>query len=121
MRLEFSEPPSHKRLAFSSQAPEARFGYLQTHRARRASCCAQLREMRLTFMPHQPLAPRDPNRAAAGAVRHARLRHALPTEPSARASWPAAPRGGPSPDRAAQEAEPKAALLALQQAHSRGR
>ena len=32
MRLEFSAPPSHRRLAFSIQAPETRFGYLQTHR-----------------------------------------------------------------------------------------
>ena len=34
MRLEFSEHPVHKRLAFSIQAPETRFGYLQTHRMR---------------------------------------------------------------------------------------
>jgi hypothetical protein len=31
-RLEFSEPPCHERLELSIQAPEARFGYLQTHR-----------------------------------------------------------------------------------------
>jgi hypothetical protein len=31
MRLEFSEPPSQKRLAFSMQAPETRSGHLQTH------------------------------------------------------------------------------------------
>ena len=30
LRLEFSGRPSHKRLAFSMQAPQARSGYLQT-------------------------------------------------------------------------------------------
>jgi hypothetical protein len=41
MRLEFSGPPSHKRLPFSTQAPETRPGHLRTHRAgwERAPTC----------------------------------------------------------------------------------
>jgi hypothetical protein len=35
MRLEFSGPPAHKRLAFSIDAPKTRAGYLQTHRTPR--------------------------------------------------------------------------------------
>jgi hypothetical protein len=51
MRLEFPEPPTHKRSAFPSEAPETRPGYLQTHRRgrRKLSLCTAAHPLHTRF------------------------------------------------------------------------